>query len=282
MNNDKKVGDVHSASASEDTSHGKKKAEVATQVTPSDNGGAGTTDSTINNNGAPSGAPEIPQVAGTPAEKQPRLTAADSFNPMSGGAEPGPAKAPEKSTKKPLLDLAKYRGASKPLEEDETATGIQTNIPVKKPGKKNFFRVHPDQSYRLYDIAVIEEGGGELYLIDPDVELPGDALQFVSRENLLVSITHRGKLFVWHFKNTDTSWLSSALRVARRAQDEWLRVKADFDSGGYIVFTAPEPLRSKKPIFPAMSPEEIFTLAFENRRITSVDDPVIRRARGLE
>jgi hypothetical protein len=255
----------------------------AEKVTPRDSDGAGTIDSTLNN-GAPSGAPEIPHVAGMPSEQQPqsRVATADPVNPMSGGVEPGPAKAPEKSTKKPLLDLTKYRGASKPLEEGETAAGIQTNIPVKKPGKKNFFRVHPDQSYRLYDVAVIEEGGGDIYLIDADLELPDDVLPFVSRENFLVSITHRGKLFVWHFKNTDTSWLSSAMRVARRAQDEWIRVTADFDSGGYIVFTAPEPLRSKKPIFPAISPEEIFTLAFENRRITSVDDPVIRRARGLE
>jgi hypothetical protein len=107
-------------------------------------------------------------------------------------------------------------------------------------------------------------------------------LQFISRENLLVAISHRGKLFVWHFKNTDTSWAASALRVARRAADEWVRIKADFESGGYNIFTAPEPLRSKKPEFPKMSPEEIFTLAFENRMLTSVDDPIIRRLRGLE
>jgi hypothetical protein len=252
--------------------------------TPRDNGGAGTTKSTtIENNGARSGGPEIPQVAGMPAaQPQSRVATAAPLDPMSESVEPGPAKAPEKSTKKPLLDLTKFRGAAKASAEDQTSTGTQTNIPVKKPGKKNFFRVHSDQSYRLYDVAVIEEDGGDLYLVDPDLELPDDVLQFVSRENFLVAITHRGKLFVWHFKNTDTSWLSSAMRVARRAQDEWIRVAADFDSGGYIVFTAPEPLRSKKPIFPAMSPEEVFSLAFENRRITSVDDPIIRRARGLE
>jgi len=196
--------------------------------------------------------------------------------------QPAPAKAPEKSTKKPLLDLAKYRGATKASADAETAIGTQTNIPVRKPGSKNFFRVHPDPSYRLYDVRVIEEDGGDIYLLDSELELPSDVLHFVSRVNLLVALTHRGKLFVWHFKNTDTSWASSALRVARRAQDEWVRIHADFESGGYNIFTAPEPLYSKKPVFPKMSPEEIFTLAFDNRRLTSTDDPIIRRLRALE
>jgi hypothetical protein len=197
-------------------------------------------------------------------------------------AQPGPAKAPEKSAKKPFLDLAKYRGSNTASAEGDTSVGIQTNIPVKKPGKKNFFRVHPDPSYRLYDVRVIEEEGGDVYLVSAELELPDDVLQFVSHENLLVAISHRGKLFVWHFKNTDTSWAASALRVARRAVDEWVRIKADFESGGYNIFPAPEPLRIKKPEFPKMPPEEIFTLAFENRMITSVDDPIIRRLRGLE
>ncbi len=204
-----------------------------------------------------------------------------AVNEVSPNQQPAPAKAPEKSTKKPLLDLTKYRGASNASADGESSGGVQTNIPLKKPGRK-FFRVHPDSTYHLYDVRVIEEEGGELYLVDADLELPDDALEFVSRVNLLTAITHRGKLFVWYFKNTDTSWLNSAMRVARRAQEEWVRVKADFESGGYIIYPAPEPLRSKVPVFPTISPEEIFSLAFDNRRITSVADPVIRRGRGLE
>jgi hypothetical protein len=197
--------------------------------------------------------------------------------------EASAAKAPAKGAhKKPLLDLAKYRGSNAASAEGDSSVGTQTNIPVKKPGKKNFFRIHPDPSYRLYDIGVIEEEGGDVYLVSADLQLPEDVMQFVSHVNLLTALSHHGKLFVWYFKNTDTSWASSALRVARRAQDEWVRIRADFESGGYNIFTAPEPLRSKMPVFPTMLPEEIFTLAFDNRMITSVDDPIIRRLRGLE
>jgi len=190
------------------------------------------------------------------------------------------AKAPEKSTKKPLLDLAKYRGVNRVSMDGETPTGDQTNIPIKKPGNKNFFRVHPDPSYRLYDVPVFEEEGGDIYL--PELELPDDLLEFVTHMNLFTAISHRGKLFVWKFKATDTSWLHSNLRVSRRAVDEWIRIKADFETGGYNVFPAPEPLRNKKPVFPTMSPEEIFTMAFDSRRITSVEHPLIRSLRGLE
>jgi hypothetical protein len=193
---------------------------------------------------------------------------------------PAAAKAPEKSTKKPLLDLAKYRGAHRVSVDGETPTGDQTNIPIKKPGKGNYFRVHPDPSYRLYDVPVFEEDGGDIYL--PELELPDDVLEFVTHMNLFTAVSHRGKLFVWKFKATDTSWLHSNLRVAKRAMEEWIRIKADFETGGYNVFPAPEPLHSKKPTFPTMSPEEIFTLAFDGRRITSVEHPVIRGHRGLE
>jgi hypothetical protein len=125
-----------------------------------------------------------------------------------------------------------------------------------------------------------EEEGGDIYL--PELELPDDVLEFVTHMNLFTAVSHRGKLFVWKFKATDTSWLHSNLRVAKRAMEEWIRIKADFETGGYNVFPAPEPLHSKKPTFPTMSPEEIFTLAFDSRRITSVEHPVIRGHRGLE
>jgi hypothetical protein len=194
---------------------------------------------------------------------------------------PAAAKAPEKSTKKPLLDLAKYRGVNRVSVDGETATGDQTNIPIKKPGNKNFFRVHPDPSYRLYDVPVFEEDGGDIYLPELE-ELPDDVLEFVTHMHLFTAVSHRGKVFVWKFKATDTSWLHSNLRVAKRAVDEWIRIKADFETGGYNVFPAPEPLHSKKPTFPTMSPEEIFTLAFDSRRITSVEHPIIRSLRGLE
>jgi hypothetical protein len=196
--------------------------------------------------------------------------------------EAGPAKAPQKSTTKPLLDLARYRGANQPVAEGDSSSGTQTNIPVKKPGSKNFFRVHPDSSFHLYDVRVIEDEGGDVYLIEPGLELPDDVEPFVSRENLLTAISHRGKVFVWHFKNKDTSWAASALRVARRAQQEWIRIRADFETGGYNVFSAPEPLRDKIPVLPSMSAEEIFTLAFDNRRITSAEHPLVCRLRGLE
>ncbi len=202
------------------------------------------------------------------------------IEPSAPNQHPAAAKAPEMSTTKPLLNLAKYRGATKLLVDGETSTGTQSNIPIKKPGNKIFFRVHPDPSYRLYDVPVFEEEGGDIYL--PELELPDDVLEFVTHMNLFTALSHRGKAFVWKFKATDTSWLHSSLRVAKRATEEWIRIKADFETGGYNIFTAPEPLHSKKPNFPTMSPEEIFTLAFDSRRITSVEHPLIRSLRGLE
>lgn len=49
-------------------------------------------------------------------------------------------------------------------------------MPVRKPGRQDFIRVHPDESYRL-ETAVLElKEDRETYLVDPDIwhELPGE------------------------------------------------------------------------------------------------------------
>jgi hypothetical protein len=189
--------------------------------------------------------------------------------------EAAAAQAPKGLQKKPLLDLTKYGGSNAASAEGGTSGGTQTHIPLKEPGKNDFFRVHPDPNYHLYNVRVIEEEGFvDVYPVSPELVLPCEVTIYVSHVNFLTAISPHGEMFVWYFRN-DTSWASSAMHVARRAQDEWVRIEADPDSGRYNIFTAPEPLRSKQPVFPKMSPLEVYTLAFDDRQITSVDAPVI-------
>src|SRR5262245_1092257 len=45
---------------------------------------------------------------------------------------------------------------------------ILTTVPIRKPDRQAFFRVHPDQSYRLQTAIIeVKEERGETYLVDP-------------------------------------------------------------------------------------------------------------------
>ena len=192
-----------------------------------------------------------------------------------------PAKAPAKATKKPLLDPAKYRKTKAPAAEENFSEGVQTTIPVRKPGSRNFFRVHPDEEYRLYNVPVVEDDKHELHILADDLEIPEDLERFVTYVNLITCITHKGTLFLWWFKNSTNDWSKSAGRIARRAVSEWARLSADMDANGYRVETAPPALRAIEPVWPKMTFSEILNTAFEANCIDTLEHPVIRSLRGL-
>src|SRR3954449_9336406 len=54
---------------------------------------------------------------------------------------------------------------------------LLTTVPVRKPNRQDFVRVHPDPSFRLSPAAIIElKEDREVFLVRPDmaVELPGE------------------------------------------------------------------------------------------------------------
>jgi hypothetical protein len=209
-------------------------------------------------------------------------TAARNGVPGSLTSQPtAPAKAPAKSTKKPLLDPEKYRKAKAPAADEAFSEGAQTTIPVRKPGKRNFFRAHPDEEYRLYNVPVVEDDARESYIIDPDLEIPDDLERFIAYVNLVTCLSHKGTVFLWPYKNSTNDWSKSASRIARRAIGEWVRLQADMDANGYRVETAPAELRVVEPTWPKMTFDEILNTAFEDKVIDSLDHPVILSIRGL-
>lgn len=191
------------------------------------------------------------------------------------------AKAPGKATKKPLLDPEKYRKVKAPAAEETASEGAQTTIPVRKPGSRNFFRVHPDEEYRLYDVPVVEDDNHEWHILSAELEIPEEVERFVCHVNLLTCLNHKGTLFLWPYKNSTNDWSKSASRIARRAVGEWVRLRADMDANCYRVETAPAELRAVEPTWPKMTFDEIFNTAFEDKCIDSLDHPVMRSLRGL-
>jgi hypothetical protein len=190
------------------------------------------------------------------------------------------AQAPAKATKKPLLDPEKYRKAKAPAAEETFSDGAQSTVPVRKPGSRNFFRVHPNEDFRLYNVPVVEDDQHEWHILGADLEIPEDLERFISHVNLITCLNHKGTLFLWPYKNSTNDWSKSASRIVRPAVGEWVRLSADMDSNGYRIEIAPAELRAVEPVWPNMTFEEILNIAFEDKSIDSLNHPVIRSIRG--
>ena len=222
-------------------------------------------------------AAEAPKRPAAPAAR----ASADGTDSTPAAQHAAPAKAPAKATKKPLLDPEKYRKAKAPEAEEPFSDGAQTTIPVRKPGSRNFFRAHPDEEYRLYNVPVVEDDRREWHILATDLEIPEDLERFICHVNLITCINHKGTLFLWPYKNSTNDWSKSASRIARQAVTEWVRLSADMDANGYRIETAPAALRAVEPEWPSMTFGEILNTAFEDKCIDSLDHPVIRSLRGL-
>jgi hypothetical protein len=154
-------------------------------------------------------------------------------------------------------------------------------VPVRKPNRQDFIRVHPSEDYRL-ETAVLElKDERESYLVDPGLwaELPGEIVPKV----LFTTINRQGVLMLWPVRlpgedGRHDEWNRSALEAAEMAQSRWVRVAANMSLGAYEVFEATGALPD--PTWPDLSLHEILKIAFKGRYIAELDHPVIRRLRG--
>lgn len=154
-------------------------------------------------------------------------------------------------------------------------------VPVRKPGRQDFVRTHPDSTFRL-ETAVIElKEDRETYLIDPELwhELPGEIVPKV----LFTTMNRQGVLSLWPIRlpredGRHDEWNRSALEAAELAQSKWLRVAANMSLGAYEVYEAVSKL--PEPEWPEVTFPEILKIAFRDRFITDLSHPVVRRLRG--
>jgi hypothetical protein len=158
---------------------------------------------------------------------------------------------------------------------------LLTTVPVRKPNRQEFIRVHPDDSYRL-ETAVLElKEERETYLVAPQLwlELAGE----LTAKVLYTTINRQGVLTVWPIRlpGEDAridAWNASALDAAELARTRWLRITSNMSLGAYEVYEAPGAIPD--PEWPDVTFHEIMRIAFKGRYITDVDHPVIARLRG--
>ena len=159
---------------------------------------------------------------------------------------------------------------------------IITQVPLRKPDKQWFFRVHPDPGW-TFEAAILEvkEDRNESYVVAP--ELYSELSLEVARKALYTAINRQKVIFLWPVKlrgedDCIDSWNQSALEAAERAKQRWIRLVANMGLGGYDLYEAQGEL--PEPEWPDASFDQILKIAFKGRVINSPDHPALKRLRG--
>jgi hypothetical protein len=194
---------------------------------------------------------------------------------------PGTESGPEASNLDPFapenlrLDPSTTEGAA--------VRKVLCTIPVKKPGRQVFFRVHPEFR-EMFPIIDLKDDREE-YIVVKEL-VPELATELVHKQ-LCLAITRQGTLFFLPLRlpgpdGKDMGWWKSLREHAKRAEKHWIRVYANHELGAYEVLEARDKL--SEPEWP--SPDEypfwdLVKIAFRDYLITSLDHPVVKRLRGL-
>jgi hypothetical protein len=161
---------------------------------------------------------------------------------------------------------------------------VLTTVPVRKPKRNEFFRVHPGQDYTV-DMRVVERDSGmdkETYLVTPDVAHL--VLEELRQVRLYTVMTKRGTVFLWPVKlpEEDNDRLrrmaDSALQAAEQAKDLWVKMAWSRDLGAYEMFRAKGDLG--EPQWPEKTFRDLIAIAFRDSLIDRTDHPVIRELSG--
>jgi hypothetical protein len=246
--------------------------------------------------------PEAPEKAAPKkSNRRPRVERASTDQPKATGNPIPPfehvdpkafqvdplaaAVAAEKNTSTFFDELENLR-----LDESETAgvavgREILTRVPVRRPGRKEFVRAHPDprmtRAMALY-VDDSEDGDGEAYPVSKDMrDTFGDD---VKPTLLQVAMTRSGVVFLWPLKipqadgGRGRSWHESAMVARDHAKTTWVKVQSDRGLSGYRVFAAEGSIPD--PRWPDKTIEELLEVAFRDRIIKSTDHPIVRKYLG--
>jgi hypothetical protein len=219
----------------------------------------------------------------------------------SDSTEPKETKKPRRAQKSPpAIPPAKEASLIDGIDleeialDDKYAEGMGCNdggvaaIAVRKPARDWFVRTHPthSKSVRLLEIKDGPDRG--FYIVHRSLWAnceKGDVLLRPVR--LTLATSRESGLFLWPlklqekgFEGRTDDWSASALRIAKIAETNWVKVYTKPGAGCYSHKVAAG-IRAE-PIWPIEAFVDLVAIAFEGRVIKDKDDPFLRRILGEE
>jgi hypothetical protein len=217
-------------------------------------------------------------------EETPQATS-DASPPVDG---PEPPDAVDASSKEPPVagfaakarSFGRFRLAQN-FDEMVGVAKVIVNVNVVKPGPQVWFRVHPDESYRLPVALLNLKDENEVFIVDSSVvdQLAAEIVPHI----LFTYVTRQNVVGIWPVRmprsdgRTD-GWMRSSHEAAQLAMTRWVRLQANRSGGAYDVNVTKAQL--PEPEWPEMTFEKLLEIAFADHIIETLDHPVLRRLRG--
>jgi hypothetical protein len=156
-------------------------------------------------------------------------------------------------------------------------------VPVRKPDRTWWFRVHGSDDYALQTAVIELKEEREMYLVAPALWHDLTIETTFSPHYLFTAINRQGVLFLWPVRSLRAdgkldSWSQSALEAAQKARSGWVRLTANMALGAYEVWETTTDLG--EPDWPAKTFRELLALAFKGKLIDSLNHPVLQKLRG--
>ena len=171
---------------------------------------------------------------------------------------------------------------------------VRTHIKVERPAPTSWFRVYPewgpwDDDFRIF----IYESQGDIpsQLVEPHVVAEDLGLK-IKRPTLYMD--RAGELRLWLIaggsycgatsRSAPSTWEMTAIQAAELAKTAWVRITSNKSQGIYDIHRIQEGVEVHEPDWAALGdldPGTILSLAFpDDRRIASIDHPILRTLRG--
>jgi hypothetical protein len=140
-------------------------------------------------------------------------------------------------------------------------------LPVQRPNKAKFFRIHPTLHADI-SIYKIKEGskGGEIFAVYPKMV---SRIEGCSLFTLFLGSHKDGSLFLWPVNAVSSdNWSKSSRQIAIAAMKVWCRLVTDQNAGLFVKREAKS--ITDEPVFPTDKTFiELLTLAFDPDHIVA-------------
>jgi len=164
------------------------------------------------------------------------------------------------------------------------AQKVLTHVPVGKPSKQKFVRVHPDESYHFECALLKLEDDDRPYLISPDIAHA--VAQDLKQKILKLAIDRQGNIFLWAVPprqedGNENIWNQSHREIAALAETVWVRLASNSAIGAYEPFKAQGEI--PEPIWPDLPLGDILEIAFGSSHIIEdLEHPALLKLWGIE
>ncbi len=182
---------------------------------------------------------------------------------------------------KKSFDPSIFRIMPGPTSEVKTERHLSF-IPVRKPSKQAYVRVHPEADYRHPCGLFILEGDERPYMVtQPIFETYPYDMKLV---DLRLTIDRQGNLIFWPVpqppaEGRENLWNFSQREAADRAETTWLRLLANRRLGQYEGEVAKSEI--PEPEWPKRSMSKLLEITFSGGHIIdTIDHPAIQTLLG--